>query len=212
LTYEEAQTAIDGRGNATNRALLDSVLRPLWAAYAALAAARDRRQPLLLDLPERKVELDGQGRVARVVVPERLEAHRLIEEFMIQANVAAAETLTLKHAAVLYRVHEAPSQEKLVALREFLASLELKLPGSANLRAGDFNRVLERAKTMPARELVNEVVLRSQSQAAYAAINVGHFGLNLARYTHFTSPIRRYADLLVHRSLIKTLGLGAGGI
>ena len=212
LTYEQAQAAIDGRANETSRPLLDGVLRPLWAAYAALAVARDRREPLLLDLPERKVELDGQGRVARVVVPERLEAHRLIEEFMIQANVAAAETLTLKHAPVLYRVHEPPTREKLVALREFLASLELKLPGSASLRAGDFNRVLARAKAMPARELVNEVVLRSQSQAAYAAINVGHFGLNLARYAHFTSPIRRYADLLVHRSLIKTLGLGAGGI
>jgi ribonuclease R len=212
LTYEEAQAAIDGRANERCRPLLDSVLRPLWAAYAALALARDRREPLLLDLPERKVELDARGRVARVMVPERLEAHRLIEEFMIQANVAAAETLALKHAPVIFRVHEAPSREKLVALREFLASLELKLPGSTTLRAGDFNRVLERAKTMPARELVNEVVLRSQSQAAYAAINVGHFGLNLARYTHFTSPIRRYADLLVHRALIKTLGLGAGGI
>jgi ribonuclease R len=212
LTYEQAQAAIDGRANETSRPLLDGVLRPLWAAYAALAVARDRREPLLLDLPERKVELDGQGRVARVVVPERLEAHRLIEEFMIQANVAAAETLALKHAPVLYRVHEPPAREKLVALREFLASLELKLPGSASLRAGDFNRVLARAKAMPARELVNEVVLRSQSQAAYAAINVGHFGLNLARYAHFTSPIRRYADLLVHRSLIKTLSLGAGGI
>jgi ribonuclease R len=212
LTYEEAQAAIDGRPNGTCRPLLESVLRPLWAAYAALAVARDRREPLLLDLPERKVQLDGHGRVARVVVPERLEAHRLIEEFMIQANVAAAETLALKHAPVIFRVHEAPSREKLVALREFLMSLELKLPGAATPRAGDFNRVLERAKAMPARELVNEVVLRSQSQATYAAINVGHFGLNLARYAHFTSPIRRYADLMVHRSLIKTLGLGAGGI
>jgi ribonuclease R len=212
LTYEEAQAAIDGRPSLTCRPLLDSVLRPLWAAYAALAAARDRREPLLLDLPERKVSLDAQGRVARIVIPERLEAHRLIEEFMIAANVAAAETLAAKQAPVIYRVHEPPSQEKLTALREFLAGLELKLPASAQLRAGDFNRVLERAKTLPARELVNEVVLRSQSQAAYAALNAGHFGLNLARYSHFTSPIRRYADLIVHRSLIKALGLGAGGI
>jgi ribonuclease R len=212
LTYEEAQAAIDGRPSPTCRPLLDSVLRPLWAAYAALAAARDRRAPLLLDLPERKVILDAQGRVTRVVVPERLEAHRLIEEFMIAANVAAAETLAAKRAPVIYRVHEPPTQEKLVALREFLAGLELKLPASADLRAGDFNRVLERAKTLPARELVNEVVLRSQSQAAYAVLNAGHFGLNLARYSHFTSPIRRYADLLVHRSLIKVLGLGAGGL
>jgi ribonuclease R len=212
LTYEEAQAAIDGRPSPACRPLLDSVLRPLWAAYAALAAARDRREPLLLDLPERKVLLDAQGRVTRVVIPERLEAHRLIEEFMIAANVAAAETLAAKQAPVIYRVHEPPAQEKLIALREFLVGLELKLPASANLRAGDFNRVLERAKTLPARELVNEVVLRSQSQAAYAVLNAGHFGLNLARYSHFTSPIRRYADLIVHRSLIKVLGLGAGGM
>src|SRR4029453_16622160 len=148
LTYEEAQAAIDGRPNGTCRPLLDSVLRPLWAAYAALAAARDRREPLLLARPEGKVQLDAHGRVAGVVVPERLEAHRLIEEFMIQANVAAAETLALKHAPVIFRVHEAPSREKLVALREFLASLELKLPGSATPRAGDFNRVLDPAKPM----------------------------------------------------------------
>jgi ribonuclease R len=212
LTYEEAQAAIGGRPSPTCQPLLETVLRPLWAAYAALSIARDRREPLLLDLPERKVILDPQGRVSRVVVPERLEAHRLIEEFMITANVAAAETLATKRAPVIYRVHEPPSQEKLVALREFLTGLELKLPSSAVLRAGDFNRVLERAKSLPARELVNEVVLRSQSQAVYAALNAGHFGLNLARYSHFTSPIRRYADLLVHRSLITALGLGAGGI
>jgi len=212
LTYEDAQAAIDGRPSPACRALLESALKPLWAAYGALAVARDDRAPLLLDLPERKVVLDTNGRVSRVVVPERLEAHRLIEEFMIAANVAAAEELAAKRAPVIYRVHEPPSQEKLIALREFLSSLELKLPGSAVLRAGDFNRVLERAKTLPARELVNEVVLRSQSQAAYAVLNAGHFGLNLSRYSHFTSPIRRYADLIVHRSLIKALGLGAGGI
>jgi len=212
LTYEDAQAAIDGRPSPACRPLLESALKPLWAAYGALAVARDDRAPLLLDLPERKVVLDPNGRVSRVVVPERLEAHRLIEEFMIAANVAAAEELAAQRAPVIYRVHEPPSQEKLIALREFLSSLELKLPGSAVLRAGDFNRVLERAKALPARELVNEVVLRSQSQAAYAVLNAGHFGLNLSRYSHFTSPIRRYADLIVHRSLIKALGLGAGGI
>jgi ribonuclease R len=211
LTYEEAQAAIDGRPSEKCQPLLDKVLKPLWGAYGALAAARDRREPLDLDLPERKVVLDGQGRVARVTTPERLEAHRLIEEFMIQANVAAAETLAQMRAPVIYRVHEPPAKEKLVALREFLDSLGLKLPGSALPRAGDFNRVLQRARTMPARDLVNEVVLRSQSQAAYAAENVGHFGLNLNRYAHFTSPIRRYADLMLHRSLIRTLALGAGG-
>jgi ribonuclease R len=212
LTYEEAQAAIDGRPSEKCQPLLDKVLKPLWGAYGALAAARDRREPLDLDLPERKVVLDGQGRVARVTTPERLEAHRLIEEFMIQANVAAAETLAQMRAPVIYRVHEPPAKEKLVALREFLDSLGLKLPGSALPRAGDFNRVLQRARTMPARDLVNEVVLRSQSQAAYAAENVGHFGLNLNRYAHFTSPIRRYADLVVHRGLIRALNLGDGAL
>jgi ribonuclease R len=146
------------------------------------------------------------------VVPPRLTAHRLIEEFMIQANVAAAEALEAKRTALVYRVHDAPSKEKLLALRDFLDTVDLKLPASAQLRAGDFNRVLQRAKSLPVADLVNEVVLRSQSQAVYAADNIGHFGLNLQRYAHFTSPIRRYADLLVHRSLIRALGLGAGGI
>ncbi len=212
LSYEEAQAAIDGAPNETCRAVLDKVLRPLWGAYAALAAARDRREPLALELPERKVLLDGHGRVARITTPARLEAHRLVEEFMIQANVAAAETLAAKRAPVIYRVHEPPGKEKLTTLREFLTGLDLKLPGSAVLRAADFNRVLKRASSLPARDLVNEVVLRSQSQAAYAALNGGHFGLNLSRYAHFTSPIRRYADLMVHRALIKALALGAGGI
>jgi ribonuclease R len=212
LSYQEAQAAIDGRPSDRAASLLEAALKPLWSAYAALAAARDRRAPLDLDLPERKIVLDDQGRVERVMTPERLEAHRLIEEFMIQANVAAAETLEARRSAVVYRVHDAPSKEKLTALREFLDSLGLKLPGSATLRAGDFNRVLQRAKSLPSTDLVNEVVLRSQAQAVYAAENLGHFGLNLRRYAHFTSPIRRYADLLVHRSLIRALGLGAGAL
>ncbi len=212
LSYEEAQAAIDGRPSAKCRPLMGRVLEPLWAAYAALAEARRRREPLELDLPERKVVLDREGKVDRIWVPERLDAHRLIEEFMIQANVAAAETLEARRAAVVYRVHDAPSREKLAALREFLDSLGLKLPGAGSLRAGDFNRVLQRAKSLPVTELVNEIVLRAQAQAVYAADNLGHFGLGLRRYAHFTSPIRRYADLLVHRSLIAALGLGAGGM
>jgi len=212
LAYEEAQAAVDGRPSAKCRPLLETALEPLWGAYAALAAARDRRAPLDLDLPERKVLLNGEGRVERVIVPARLDAHRLIEEFMIQANVAAAETLEMRRAPVIYRVHDAPAKEKLVSLREFLDSLDLRLPGAGSLHAGDFNKVLQRARALPVADLVNEVVLRSQSQAVYAAENIGHFGLHLARYAHFTSPIRRYADLIVHRSLVKALGLGAGGL
>ena len=212
LSYEEAQAAVDGKPSARAEPLLETALRPLWAAYRALSNARDQRGPLDLDLPERKIVMDGEGRVARVVTPERREAHRLIEEFMIQANVAAAEALEAKRAPVMFRVHDAPSKEKLAALREFLESLSLKLPGAGALRSGDFNKVLQRAKSLPVADLVNEIVLRSQSQAVYAADNLGHFGLSLRRYAHFTSPIRRYADLVVHRSLIRALGLGPGGL
>lgn len=212
LSYQEAQAAIDGRPSAKCEPLLDTALRPLWQAYAALKTARDHREPLDLDLPERKILLDDKGRVARIVTPERLEAHRLIEEFMIQANVAAAETLEEKRSPVVYRVHDQPGKEKLAALRNFLDSLDLKLPSAERLRPAHFNRVLAQAKALPVTDLVNEVVLRSQSQAEYAIHNLGHFGLNLSRYAHFTSPIRRYADLLVHRSLVRALRFGAGGL
>jgi len=212
LSYEEAQAAIDGAPNAKCAPLLQSHLRPLWAAYAALAAARARRAPLDLDLPERKIVLDAEGRVERIVVPRRLDAHRLIEEFMIQANVAAAETLEAKRTPLIYRVHDAPAAEKLVALREFLAGLGLKLASGRTPGTGDFARLLAKAKDSKVADLVNEVVLRSQAQAVYAAHNFGHFGLNLPRYAHFTSPIRRYADLVVHRALIAALDLGAGGL
>jgi len=212
LSYQEAQAAIDGQPSEKCAPLLEPVLRPLWAAYAALAEARDKRAPLDLDLPERKILLDEEGKVARVVVPERLPAHRLIEEFMIQANVAAAEMLEGKRAPVVYRIHDQPSKEKLASLREFLQTLGITLAPPGSLKAQHFNGVLARAKSFPVPELINEVVLRSQSQAEYNVDNIGHFGLNLRRYAHFTSPIRRYADLLVHRALIRALKHGAGGL
>jgi ribonuclease R len=214
LSYQEAQAAIDGTPSAKCVHLMDRALRPLWAAYSAMASARDKRGPLDLDLPERKIVLDAQGRVADVVVPERLTAHRLIEEMMIQANVAAAETLEQRRRPLIYRVHAPPSKEKLSALSDFLETLDMQLPGkgSGALKPAVFNRILEQAKDQPVPDLVNEVVLRAQSQAEYAIENYGHFGLNLARYAHFTSPIRRYADLVVHRALIAALGLGEGGL
>jgi len=212
LSYQEAQAAIDGKPSDKCAPLLEPVLRPLWAAYAALAEARDKRAPLDLDLPERKIVLNEEGKVARVVVPERLAAHRLIEEFMIQANVAAAETLEGKRAPVVYRIHDQPSKEKVASLREFLQTLGITLAPPGSLKAQHFNGVLARAKSFPVPELINEVVLRSQSQAEYNVDNIGHFGLNLRRYAHFTSPIRRYADLIVHRALIRALIHGAGGI
>jgi len=212
LTYEQAQAAIDGRPDEVTTPLLDAVLRPLWGAYASLVISRTERAPLDLDLPERKILLDDQGRVRTVVTPPRLDAHRLIEEFMIAANVSAAETLEAKRSPLIYRVHDAPSKEKLSSLGEFLATIGLKLPKSGTLKPAHFNRILADTRATPTAELVGEVVLRSQAQAEYSDDNLGHFGLNLRRYAHFTSPIRRYADLIVHRALVRALGFGNDGL
>jgi ribonuclease R len=212
LSYEQAQRAIDGAPDDTTAPLLECVLRPLWAAYALLGQERDHRDPLDLDLPERKLILDPEGKLVGVRWPERLDAHRLIEEFMILANVAAAETLEAAHSPLIYRAHDAPSPEKIGALGEFLATLGVKLVKGERMRPEHFNRVLGRVKGEPAEALVNEVVLRAQAQAEYTHENYGHFGLNLRRYAHFTSPIRRYADLIVHRALIRALGFGPGGL
>jgi ribonuclease R len=212
LNYAQAQAAMDGRPDAITEPILETVLQPLYQAYRALTKARDARNPLALDIPERKIILGAHGLVERVVSPERLDAHKLIEEFMILANVAAAETCEQRRVPLLYRVHDAPALEKIAALREFLATLGLKLPPANVLRPADFNRVLERVKSKDAERLVHEVVLRSQAQAEYASINYGHYGLQLRRYAHFTSPIRRYADLIVHRALIRGLGLGDDGL
>ena len=212
LSYPQAQEAIDGRPDEVTGPLLETVLRPLYAAYHALKSARDARDPLDLDLPERKILLKPDGTVDRVITPERLVAHRLIEEFMILANVAAAETLERAHTPLIYRVHDEPAPEKIEALREFLHSLDISLPRGGTLATSHFNAVLGRVKGRDIEELVNQVVLRTQSQAEYTAENYGHFGLNLRRYAHFTSPIRRYADLVVHRALIRALKLGSDGL
>jgi ribonuclease R len=192
--------------------ILEPVLKPLWAAYEVLKRGRESRQPLELDLPERKILLKPDGTVDRVVVPERLDAHKLIEEFMIQANVAAAETLEAKKQSLVYRIHDAPSLLKQESLREFLATLGLSLAHGAQMKPSQFNQILSRVRGAENEALVNEVVLRSQSQALYSPENLGHFGLNLRRYAHFTSPIRRYADLIVHRALIGALKLGPDGL
>ncbi|POF29012.1 ribonuclease R [Roseibium marinum] len=212
LSYIQAQKAIEGIADETTGTLLEGVLKPLWAAYEVLKKGRHDREPLDLDLPERKIKLKEDGTVDHVYVPERLDAHKLIEEFMIQANVSAAETLEKQKTALLYRVHDASTPEKLEALKDFLTTLNMKLPTSGGLRPSAFNSILSKVKDTPHAHLVNEVVLRSQAQAEYAPQNIGHFGLNLRRYAHFTSPIRRYADLLVHRGLISALGLGKDGL
>ena len=212
LSYQEAQAAIDGKASAKTAPLAESILRPLWQVYGILKEARQKRGPLDLDLPERKIILDERGLVSRVIVPERLEAHRLIEEFMIQANVAAAEALEALKSPLIYRVHDAPSSEKLVALSEFLASIGINAPKTGFNRPHQFNSILAKVAGTEHEELLNEVVLRSQAQAEYRPGNLGHFGLNLRRYAHFTSPIRRYADLIVHRALVSAFKLGEGGL
>ena len=212
LTYAQAQAARDGNPNELTAPLVENVITPLYMAWAALFKARNARGVLELDIPERKVEITPDGKVKGVVPRERFDSHRLIEDFMIQANVCAAEELERLRQPCMYRVHDLPSAEKLDSLRQFLGSLDLSLAPGQVLRPSAFNQILAKVAGTPHEVLVNEVVLRSQAQAVYAPENLGHFGLSLARYAHFTSPIRRYADLLVHRALVSGLKLGAGGL
>lgn len=195
IAYEDAQKAVDS-GNPPE------YLAHLWEAWKALSAARHARDPLELELPERRVVLNEQGQIAEIALRERLDAHRVVEDFMIAANVAAAKALEAKTAPVVYRVHEPPSREKLIALRDYLATMDKKLALGQVVTPGLFNRMLKDVTDEAEKALVMEAVLRSQTQAYYGPANAGHFGLSLGSYAHFTSPIRRYADLLVHRALV----------
>jgi ribonuclease R len=210
LTYEAAQAHAEAGTDPDG--LAPGHVARLYGAFRALLAARERRGALDLDLPERRVLLDAQGQVTGVVPRARLDSHRLIEEFMVAANVAAAEELERRRQPCLYRVHDRPADEKLTGLRTFLETLGVSLPRGDHLHPRNFAAVLEAVRDRPEARLVHETVLRAQAQAEYAPINIGHFGLGLPRYAHFTSPIRRYADLLVHRALIRGLGLGAGAL
>ncbi|MBJ6372086.1 ribonuclease R [Sedimentitalea arenosa] len=212
LNYREVQEAIDGTSNDRTAPLLDPVLKPLFAAYHALARAREERQPLDLDLPERKIVLAEDGTVQSVNFSERLDAHRLIEEFMILANVAAAETLIAKRSPLLFRVHEEPAPEKLDSLREVAQAAGYNLAKGQVLQTRHLNQLLRAAEGSENDELINMSTLRSMTQAYYSPQNFGHFGLALQHYAHFTSPIRRYADLIVHRGLITAHGWGKDGL
>lgn len=209
-TYTQIQRARDGQPDDLTAPLLDTVIAPLYGAYEVLLAARAKRGVLELDLPERKIVLDSEGNVARVEERERFDSHKLIEEFMVLANVAAAETLERLKQPCMYRIHGEPSPEKIESLAEFLASVSIPFAKGQVIRASHFNQILSKVKDTPNSHMVSEVVLRSQAQAEYNPDNIGHFGLALRRYCHFTSPIRRYADLLVHRALVKGLKLGEG--
>jgi ribonuclease R len=212
LHYGEVQDAMDGAPNDRVSPLLETVIQPLYAAYETLKKAREQRQPLDLDLPERRIELSDDGTVSSVNFRDRLDAHRLIEEFMVLANVAAAETLIAKRTPLLFRVHEEPSPEKLDSLRETAMAAGFPLAKGQVLQTRHLNQLLRSAAGTDDAELINISTLRSMTQAYYGADNFGHFGLALPRYAHFTSPIRRYADLIVHRALITAHGWGKDGL
>ncbi|WP_294324525.1 VacB/RNase II family 3'-5' exoribonuclease [uncultured Sphingomonas sp.] len=213
IAYEHAQAAIDGvEGAPVPAELVDHALKPLWQCWAALAKARAKREPLDLDLPERRIVLDDKGRILSVAPRERLDSMRLIEDYMIAANVAAAKALEAKKAPVMYRVHEPPTREKLVALKDYLETFDVPFALGQVVRPATFNHILERIGEADFRPQVMEQILRTQTQAFYGPQNHGHFGLGLGSYAHFTSPIRRYADLIVHRSLVGSYGLGEGAL
>ncbi|HWJ58725.1 MAG TPA: ribonuclease R [Sphingomicrobium sp.] len=230
IAYEDAQAAIDAAEEEeavevsspvcfmpeiegpVPQDLVEKALKPLWGCWRALFASRQKRDPLELDLPERRVMLDEKGRITSIAPRDRLDAHRLVEDFMIAANVAAARALEAKKTPVMYRVHEPPNREKLVALKDYLKTFGIEFALGQVIKPGTFNRIIERLGDTDGREEIMEQLLRTQMQARYGPERLGHFGLALATYAHFTSPIRRYADLLVHRALVKAYKLGEGGL
>ncbi len=229
IAYEDAQAAIDAAeeervevsspvcwmpelDGPVPKELVDDALMPLWGCWRALLAARNRREPLELDLPERQVVLDEKGRIESVAPRERLDAHRLVEDFMIAANVAAARALEAKKSPAMYRVHEPPSREKLAALKDYLETFGIQFTLGEVIKPATFNGILERVGDADSRPEIMEQLLRTQMQARYAPDRLGHFGLALGTYAHFTSPIRRYADLLVHRALVSAYKLGEGAL
>ena len=211
-TYTQIQNARDGDGDEQTAPLVDGVINPLYGAYESLLKSRTKRGVLELDLPEKKIEISEDGSVGGVSVRDRFDSHKLIEEFMVLANVAAATTLEQMKQPCMYRIHDEPSLEKLESLREFLGTIDIPLARGQIIKPVEFNKILGKAAGTANVHLVNQVVLRSQSQAEYSPDNIGHFGLALKRYAHFTSPIRRYSDLLVHRALVRGLKAGDGGL
>lgn len=212
LTYEQVEEAYLGKPDATTEPLLDAVIKPLYRAYASLKRARELRGALELDLPERKALIDETGNITAIVPRTRLASHQLIEEFMILANVAAAEALEAKNAPCVYRIHDRPADDRMETTREFLKEFGYSLPKSSDILPKNINHILKLSSERDDKQLIHTILLRTQSQAVYSPENIGHFGLALEKYAHFTSPIRRYADLLVHRALVKSYKLGDGAL
>lgn len=213
LTYNRVQQArnkgLSGEGDGE---IPSGVVTPLYGAFAALLQSREHRGAIDLDMPERRIVLAKDGSVERVEQRKRLDSHRLIEEFMILANICAAETLEAVGQPCMYRLHDDPAPDRVAALRDYLRTLGLRLAGGQAVRPRHFAQLVSRLAGMPYALAVQDAILRSQAKAVYGPENIGHFGLALRRYAHFTSPIRRYSDLLVHRALIAGLRLGMGGL
>lgn len=210
LTYRQAQDAFEGQNGPESQEVLPE-LSNLYSCYKALRSARTERAPLEIDLPERRVNVNDKGDVTSITVRDRFDAHKLVEEFMVQANVAAAEALSEKGVRTIMRFHDQPERQRVSDLSEFLPALKLKFSPGNKVTPARFNELLSQAAKKDLTETVGMAVLRTQSQAIYTAERMGHFGLNLSHYGHFTSPIRRYADLVLHRALIKTFKLGDDG-
>ncbi|MGH1375351.1 MAG: ribonuclease R [Alphaproteobacteria bacterium] len=220
LIYEQVQAARDGQTDDTTGPLMEGVINPLYDAYEILNKARQNRGALDLDLPEKKIVVDDKGNMTGVETRARFDAHKLIEEFMILANVAAASALEDKNGTqkgvgdfpCVYRIHDKPSSDKIENNRAFIESFDLSFPKGQVIQPKQINYLLQAAAKLPYSHLISQMILRTQSQAVYSTQNIGHFGLALTKYAHFTSPIRRYADLLVHRALIGAYKLGDGGL
>jgi ribonuclease R len=212
LTYSQVQRAMDGTPDAQTAPILESLIQPLYGAYALLQKAREFRGTLDLEIPEKQVLWDESGHIKDVHPRPRLDSHRLIEEFMILANVAAAQKLEALKAPCIYRIHDEPNPEKIFIFRELIEGLGFSFPKSQAITPRSFLHLLKAAHGTPYQALVSQLTLRTQAQASYHPKNIGHFGLSLKKYSHFTSPIRRYADIIVHRSLISALKLGEDGL
>ena len=209
LTYERVEDALNGNPDEEIQPLLEPNLVPLKAAYDVLVQAREERGALELDIPERMIELsEDKSHVVDIRPRERLTSHKMIEEMMILANVAAAQVLEAVEHSVMYRVHDHPDPIKLENLANLLDGTPVNIQRGTRLTAGKLNGILKGVAGEDYAPMINEAVLRSQAQAVYAPRNIGHFGLGLESYAHFTSPIRRYADLTVHRALIHAFWLG----
>jgi ribonuclease R len=212
LTYEQAEEAHRGNPDDTTGPLMEDVIKPLYRAYSLLKHARQKRGALELDLPERKALINDKGHVTAIVPRTRLDSHQLIEEFMILANVAAARAIEDRKAPCIYRIHDQPSAERIEAARAFLKEMGYSLPETGNIHPRNINQLLKVSSERGEANLVHTLLLRTQSQAVYHPDNIGHFGLALEKYAHFTSPIRRYADLIVHRAIVGAYKLGDGGL